>query len=96
MIDKTVLELVDRLVATANKATKAESKVDDLTAKLVAAKEDIDKATTQINWLNERITDMEKQLMEKNDSVAFWYNEARKAEAKLEKGKHEEETDDKT
>ena len=96
MIDKTVLELVDRLVATANRATKAEAKIDDITAKLVAARDELDNARTQIADLNVQIKNLKEEVESKQESARFWCNEARKAEAELKKGKHEEATDDKT
>ena len=85
MIDKTVLELVDRLVATSNRATKAESDLADLEEQYQQLEDALDVAKTRNLKLNAEIESLSKKLEEQKDSTSYWYKEAKKFEEELKK-----------
>lgn len=83
MIDKTVLELVDRLVATNTRAAKAEIEAEkwkDQTALNMTKLSDADAVNAT---LRQEIQSLNKKLEEQKNSTSFWYNEAQKFEKEL-------------
>ena len=85
MVDKTVLELVDRLVATANKCTMAEAKLDLITADLTALKAELERTKEDYENCKEINRDLCETIKSKDNTITWGYNERVKLEKELEK-----------
>ena len=85
MIDKTILELTDRVAAYAVRATKAESDLANLAEQYQQLKDALDEAKTRILKLNAENESLCKKLEEQKDSTSYWYKEAKKFEEELKK-----------
>lgn len=83
MIDKTMLELVDRLVATTNRATKAEYEAEFYKNQLEDEHKAFTEATDLIKKLEAENQSLNDKLEEQKNSTSYWYNEARKFEKEL-------------
>ena len=83
MIDKTVLELVDRLIATSNRAAVAERDLEAAKKALGNDIVEIDSLKAQISDLNNTIAQLKDDIKSKNDSVSFWYKRANDGDAEL-------------
>ena len=73
MIDKTMLELVDRLVATNNRAAKAETMVGMMKAQLEDMTKTMEEATKTIHELNEQIRSLKNDIEIKDDTICRQY-----------------------
>lgn len=91
MIDKTVLELVDRLVSTTARLTKAESEATEWKGKAALNLAKLDAAEGENARLTEEVASLKATIKEKESVISFWYEKATKFEEKLKK----EGTDDK-
>lgn len=77
-----ILELVDRLVATNNRAAIAEASVAALTDQLNKSTEAVQEATKKLDELN-------KEISSKDHTITFLYNENQKLEKELKELKGE-------
>lgn len=91
MIDKTVLELVDRLVSTTERLTKAEHKAAELNGANINLHLSLGVAEGKIKDLTEEVASLKATIKEKESVISFWYERATKFEKELKK----EGTDDK-
>ena len=73
MIDKTVLELVDRLVATSNRTAIAEEKARQLDAINVQVRLELAEANKQIEELKAQIEDLKNDIEIKDDTICRQY-----------------------
>ena len=85
MIDKTILELTDRVAAYAIRATKAEHEAEFLKNQLEAEAKLTKEATDLVKKLNEENESLCKKLEEQKESTSYWYKEANKFEEELKK-----------
>lgn len=92
-MDKTMLELVDRLVATANKAIMAEMEVEKWKERNAVTTANLDKANEQITSLKKEIEDRETQLDEMNHSKSYWYHEWLKLDKEIKDLKSKQATE---
>ena len=87
MIDKTVLELVDRLVATSNRAAVAERENEQLKADIEAAQKQIDDATLKLTNLNSMLVTIKEEMQKEKESttrsINYWADKATKLEKEL-------------
>lgn len=73
MIDKTVLELVDRLVAATNRTTMAEEKARQLDALNVQVRFELAEANKQIENLKAEIQSLKNDIEIKDDTICRQY-----------------------
>ena len=87
MIDKTVLELVDRLVATSNRAALAESALETTKATLEENLKTLNNAQNTILGLQQTLVEMKEQMEKEKEStnrtINYWANKATKLEDEL-------------
>lgn len=83
MIDKTVLELVDRLVATTKRATMAETEAEKWKNQNAVNIAKLSEADAKIATLTGSIQELEAKVKSQESSKLFWYNEAQKFEKQL-------------
>ena len=73
MIDKTVLELVDRLVATNNRTAIAEEKARQLDALNVQVRLELSEANKKIAELKAEIQSLKNDIEIKDDTICRQY-----------------------
>lgn len=83
MKDKTMLELIDRLVATNNRLTMAEAEVEKWKANYDVVALKLDAAQKTITSLNYDAEKLKGTITEKEDSVSYWYRKANQLEKEL-------------
>lgn len=87
MIDKTVLELVDRLVATSNRAALAEYLLDVAKETIESNTKEMEKATDALKQAKDEIIsltgEMEKEKESTNRTINYWADKAHKLEKEL-------------
>ena len=83
MKDKTMLELIDRLVATNNRLTMAEAEVEKWKADYAVVDLKLDAAQKTITSLNYDAEKLKGTITEKEDSVSYWYRKANQLEKEL-------------
>lgn len=91
MIDKTVLELVDRLVSTTARLAKTEQKAAELNVANIDLHQSLAADENKIKDLEEEVESLNATIKEKESVISFWYERATKFEKELKK----EGTDDK-
>lgn len=91
MIDKTVLELVDRLVSTTARLTKAEQKAAELNVANINLHQSLAADENKIKDLTEEVESLKATIKEKDSVINYWFEKATKLEEELKK----EGTDDK-
>ena len=88
MIDKTVLELVDRLVATSNRAAIAESENERLKTEIERTDKLLDDARRAIKETTDSLITLKEELEEEkkhnSETISYWYVRANKLEKELE------------
>lgn len=93
MIDKTVLELVDRLVATSNRACLAESALETAKATLEENLKALDNAQNTILELRNTLVEMKVQMEQEKESttrsINYWADKATKLEKELKEAKND-------
>lgn len=84
-MDEKIMELVDRLIATSNRATLAEAKLEDITAKLVSTKEELEAA-------KEKIAVLEDEIKSDKRTISYSWTERERLDKELKelKAKYEE------
>ena len=75
--DGTILELVDRLVATSNRAVLAEKDFERVNA-------EANNVTAQLIAARTEISELKKQLEDKQGTVSYWYQKANVLEKQVE------------
>lgn len=85
MIDKTVLELVDRLVSTTARLTKAEQKAAELNVVNIGLHQNLADAEGKIKDLEEEVETLKATIKEKDSVISFWYERATKFEEEQKK-----------
>ena len=85
MIDKTVLELVDRLVATTNRCSMVEAKLDLITSDLAATKAELEKVKEDYENCKEINRGLCETIKSKDNTISWGYNERVKVEKELDK-----------
>lgn len=83
MIDKTVLELNDRCVAFAVRASNAEAEAEKWRGESALDTARLSEANQTIENLKGEIETLKNDLEVQKDSTVFWYREALKFEAEL-------------
>lgn len=87
MIDKTVLELVDRLVATSNRAVLAEYMLDIAKETIESNTEEMNKATETLKKAKEEILALTEEAKKEKESttrsINYWADKATKLEDEL-------------
>lgn len=87
MIDKTVLELVDRLVATSNRAAVAEQELERATETIENNAKEIEKAQNIIFSLKADLTTLKEQIEKEKEStnrtINYWADKATKLEKEM-------------
>lgn len=83
MKDKTMLELIDRLVATNNRLTMAEAEVEKWKAENELKAATLEAAQNMITSLNYDAEKLNGTIKEKEDSVSYWYRKANQLEKEL-------------
>lgn len=73
MIDKTMLELVDRLVATTNRATKAEYEANLWRSNCDATEINLNLAKDEIDKLKAEIQSLKNDIEIKDDTICRQY-----------------------
>ena len=73
MIDKTVLELVDRLVATTNRTAIAEEKARQLDAINIQVRLELSEANKKIAELKAEIQSLKNDIEIKDDTICRQY-----------------------
>ncbi len=92
MIDKTILELTDRVAAYAVRAAKAEYEVEKWKAEYEVMALKLDAAQKTITSLNYDAEKLKENIKEKEDSVSYWYRMANQLEKELKEVKKHDET----
>ena len=87
MIDKTVLELVDRLVAMSNRAALAEYLLDVAKETIESNTKEMEKATDAIKQARDEIISLTEEMKKEKEShtrsINYWADKANKFEAEL-------------
>ena len=85
MIDKTILELTDRVAAYAIRATKAEYEVEFLKNQLEDEAKALTEATDLIKKLEAEIAELNATIESKEKTISYYYKENRRLEEELKK-----------
>lgn len=85
MIDKTVLELVDRLVATNTRATQAEIEAEKWKDQNASTVVQLGEANSQILVLQAEVKALQEKLKESGKSMEYWADKAWQFEKELKK-----------
>ena len=87
--DGTILELVDRLVATNNRATLAESKLEMMAADLAIANVNLEDCKEELEAAKEEINKFKEEAASKSKTINYWADKAIKFEKELKELKHD-------
>ena len=85
MIDKTILELTDRVTAYATRATKAEYEAEFYKNQLEDEHKAFTEATDLIKKLEAEIAELNATIESKEKTISYYYKENRRLEEELKK-----------